>query len=274
VRSLTAALRAAGRDPLVAVDQEGGDIRIVPWAPPAAAAPAQAAAGTVGGDARAAARALRAVGITVSLAPVADVTTVAGAALAGRSFGTEPDAVAAAVRASVAGWRAGGVAATAKHFPGLGAAQSNTDDAPATVLRAGARLAAVDLVPFRAAVQAGVPLVMVGHARYPGVDPDRIASQSPAVLRLLRDDLGFRGVIVTDSMEAAASLATGTVESASRRALAAGADLLLLTGRGSYTPVRRSLVAAARRCAALRSRIREAATRVLALRADPARAPR
>jgi beta-N-acetylhexosaminidase len=274
VRSLTAALRAAGRDPLVAVDQEGGDIRIVPWAPPAAAAPAQAAAGTVGGDARAAARALRAVGITVSLAPVADVTTVVGAALAGRSFGTEPDAVAAAVRASVAGWRAGGVAATAKHFPGLGAAQSNTDDAPATVLRAGARLAAVDLVPFRAAVQAGVPLVMVGHARYPGVDPDRIASQSPAVLRLLRDDLGFRGVIVTDSMEAAASLATGTVEAASRRALAAGADLLLLTGRGSYTPVRRSLVAAARRSAALRSRIHEAATRVLALRADPARAPR
>ena len=199
---------------------------------------------------------------------------MAGAALAGRSFGDDPDAVARAARESVAGWRAGGVAATAKHFPGLGAAQVNTDDAPATVIRTAARLAAIDLVPFRAAVEAGVPLVMIGHARYPAVDARRIASQSPAVVGLLRDRLGFEGVIVTDSMEAAASLATGTVEVASERALRAGADLLLLTGRGSYTPVLRHLTAAARRSPALRARVREAAARVLALKQAPPRPPR
>ena len=115
---------------------------------------------------------------------------------------------------------------------------------------------------------------MIGHARYPAVDARRIASQSPAVVGLLRDRLGFRGVIVTDSMEAAASLATGTVEAASERALRAGADLLLLTGRGSYTPVRRHLTAAARRSPALRARVREAAARVLALKQAPPRPPR
>jgi beta-N-acetylhexosaminidase len=273
LRALTGALRTAGDDPLIAVDQEGGEIRILPWAPPAASAPQQAAAGTVRADARAAARALRAAGVNVSLAPVVDVPTVAGSALAGRSFSSDPAAAARATGEAVAGWRAGGVAATAKHFPGLGASQVNTDDAPATVIRTAARLASIDLVPFRAAVEAGVPLVMIGHARYPGVDARRIASQSPAVVRLLREDLGFRGVIVTDSMEAAASLATGTVEAASERALRAGADLLLLTGRGSYTPVLRHLTAAARRSPALRARIRQAAARVLVLKRAPARPP-
>jgi beta-N-acetylhexosaminidase len=273
LRALTAALRAAGGRPLVAVDQEGGDIRILPWAPPFSSAPAQAAAGTVEQDARAAARALRAAGVTVSLAPVADVPSVTGAALAGRELGTSTEAVADAVRAAVEGWLAGGVAPTAKHFPGLGAAQVNTDDGPATVTRATDRLAAVDLPPFAAAVEAGVPLVMVGHARYPGVDGARIASQSPRVIALLRERLGFRGVVITDSMEAAASLATGTVEEASQRALEAGADLLLLTGRGSFTPVHRALLTAARRSRVLRERVREAAARVLALKAGPVRPP-
>jgi beta-N-acetylhexosaminidase len=115
---------------------------------------------------------------------------------------------------------------------------------------------------------------MVGHARYPAIDGRRIASQSRAVISLLRREFGFRGVVVTDSMEAAASLATGPVTAASERALRAGADLLLLTGRGSYAAVRRHLEGAARRSPALRARIREAAARVLALKAAPARPPR
>ena len=274
LRSLTGALRRAGGQPVVAVDQEGGDIRIIPWAPPFSSAPAQASAGTVAADARAAARALRDVGITVSLAPVADVPSVPSAALAGRSFGSDPGAVAAAVRAAVAGWRQGGVAATAKHFPGLGGAQVNTDDAPATVTRTAAALDAVDLRPFRAAVEAGVPLVMVGHARYPGVDGARIASQSPAVIGLLRGRLGFHGVIVTDSMEAAASLATGSIEQVSQRALEAGADLLLLTGRGSYRPVYDHLLAIARTDPTFRARVQESAARVLALKSRGGLPPR
>ena len=238
LRALTRRLRRAGGRPVVAVDQEGGEIRILPWAPPAAAAPEQASAGSVRSDARAAASALRAAGVTVSLAPVGDVPSVPGAALAGRAFSADPDVVSDAMTAAVSGWRAGGVAATAKHFPGLGGATVNTDFGPATIARSRAQLEATDLPPFEAAIRAGVPLVMVGHARYPALDPDRIASQSAAIVDdLLRGRLGFRGVVVTDSMEAKASIATGAITTVSERAVRAGADLVLLTGRGSYPPV-------------------------------------
>jgi beta-N-acetylhexosaminidase len=275
LRALTRALRRAGGRPLIAVDQEGGEIRILPWAPPAAAAPAQAAAGSVRTDAEAAAAALRAAGITVSLAPVGDVPTVEGAALGSRSFSRDPRLASAAVQAAVAGWRAGGVAATAKHFPGLGGATVNTDDGPATIRRSLAQLEATDLPPFEAAIRVGVPLVMIGHARYPALDPDRIASQSSAIVEgLLRDRLGFRGVVVTDSMEAAASLATGEIATVSERAVRAGADLVLLTGQGSYAPVYAHLLDVARRSPAFRSRVRESAARVLALKQRGAAPPR
>jgi len=268
LRTLTRQLRQAGRNPVIAVDQEGGDVRILPWAPPALSAPQQAAAGTVGRDARRAALALRRAGITVSLAPVADVPSVPGAALASRSFSTRPRRASEAAASAVAGWRAGGIAPTTKHFPGLGAAKVNTDDGPVTIRRSRARLMAVDVPPFAAAITEGVPLVMVSHARYPALDANRIASQSRATIEgLLRGKLGYRGVVVTDSMEAAASLATGPITATSERAVRAGADLLLLTGRGSYLPVYRHLLAKARQSASFRQRVREAAARVLALRA-------
>jgi beta-N-acetylhexosaminidase len=268
LRTLTRQLRQAGGDPVIAVDQEGGDVRILPWAPPASSAPAQAAAGTVGRDARRAGLALRRAGISVSLAPVADVPSVPGAALAGRSFSTRPGRASTAVAAAVSGWRSSGIAPTAKHFPGLGAAKVNTDDAPVTIARTRARIEATDLPPFRAAISAGVPLVMISHARYPAFDANRIASQSrPVIGGLLRSRLGYRGVVVTDSMEAAASLATGPITAASERAVRAGADLLLLTGRGSYRPVYEHLLAKARHSASFRARVRAAAARVLALKA-------
>jgi len=110
--------------------------------------------------------------------------------------------------------------------------------------------------------------VMVGHARYPTLDPDHIASQSaPVIEGLLRDRLRFHGVVVTDSMEAAASVATGSITATSERAVRAGADLLLLTGKGSYAPVFRHLLAVARRSPGFRARVRASAARVLALKA-------
>jgi beta-N-acetylhexosaminidase len=268
LRALTRALRAAGEDPVVAVDQEGGEIRIIPWAPPALSAPRQTAADSVRRDARAAAAALRRLGITVSLAPVGDVPSVGGAAMSGRELARDPETASAAVADAVAGWEAGGVAPTAKHFPGLGGATVNTDFGPATIRRSRAQLEETDLPPFAAAIDAGVPLVMIGHARYPALDSDRIASQSPPILEdLLRRRLGFDGVVVTDSMEARASIATGSITTVSERAVRAGADLLLLTGRGSYRPVYDHLLALARRSPAFRLRVRESAARVLALRA-------
>jgi beta-N-acetylhexosaminidase len=275
LRELTTILRREGRRPIVAVDQEGGAVRILRWAPPASSAPEQAASGSVRTSARRAARALRAAGITVTLAPVADVPSVSGAALASRSFSSDPRVVSSALRSAVRGWRVGNIAATAKHFPGLGGATRNTDDASVTISRSRAQLHARDLPPFRAAIAAGVPLVMVGHARYPALDPNRIASQSPVIIDdLLRNRLGFRGVVVTDSMEAEASLAAGDIATAGERAVRAGADLLLLTGEGSYAPVYRRLLAAARRSPAFRARVRESAARVLALKARGALPPR
>jgi beta-N-acetylhexosaminidase len=276
LRALTTSLRRAGDRPIVAVDQEGGAVRIIPWAPPATSAPVQAATGTVRASAQSSARALRSVGITVTLAPVADVPSVPDAALASRSFSSDSRVAGNAMSSAVRGWRAGGVASTAKHFPGLGAARVNTDDASVTIRRSRLQLEAKDLPPFRAAIRAGVPLVMVGHARYPALDPRRIASQSPVILEdLLRDRLGFRGVVVTDSMEAEASLRTGgAFVTVCERAVRAGADLLLLTGRGSYAPVYRHLLAVARRSPAFRARVRESAARVLALKTRGALPPR
>jgi beta-N-acetylhexosaminidase len=268
VRELTLSLRRAGGNPLVAIDQEGGSVRRVSWAPPFASQREQLEAGSVRVNATAAAQALRGLGITVSFAPVADVPKRAKAALAGRAFSGDPAEVSRAVRAAVAGWEAGGVAAAVKHFPGLGAAPANTDDDVVTIRSSRAELDAFELPPFEAAVAAGVPLVMLGHARYPALDRRRIASQSPAVVRLLRERLDFRGVVVTDSMEAQASLATGSIEQVSERAILAGADLVLLTGRGSYRPVHRHLVEVARRSPAFRERVRESAARVLALRSQ------
>ena len=226
----------------------------------------RAAAGTERLDARAAARGLRAAGVNVSLAPVADVARVPGAALSDRAFSTDAAAVADSVVEAVRGWRDGGVASTVKHFPGLGGARVNTDHGRVTIARSARQLRRHDLRPFRRAIEAGVPLVMVGHALYPAIDPARIASQSKVVVEgLLRDELGFRGVVITDSTEAAAVLAITQPARAAVRNVRAGVDIVLTTGRGSYIQVYRALLAEARRDPAFRARVRESAARVLAL---------
>jgi beta-N-acetylhexosaminidase len=265
LRALTRTLRrAGGPGTLVAVDQEGGPIRIVGWAPPADAAPAQGA--KAGAEARAGATALRGLGINVSLAPVADVPSVSGSIIAGRALGTNATAASRAVAAAVRGWRAGRVAPAVKHFPGLGGARVNTDDGSASIRRSRRELES-DLAPFRAALEAGVPLVMVSHAVYPALDADHIASQSRAIATdLLRGRLRFQGVAITDSLEAEAVRATGPVDRAAEASLRAGVDLLLTTGQGSAIRVHRRLLAVARRDARLRARVREAGGRIERLR--------
>ena len=266
VQALTAALREASGDlePLVCVDQEGGDVRILPWAPPERSAPEQQASGTVREDAVDAGRTLAAVGVNVTLAPVADVPSVDGSALAGRAFTSDPDAATAAVAESIAGWQEAGVATTVKHFPGLGGATVNTDDGPATIERTRDQLDD-DLAPFIWAVEAGTQFVMASHATYPALDETHIASQSPAVIDgLLREELGYDGVVMTDSLEAAAVQAVADVEEAAVASVEAGVDLILTTGRGSYSRVFRALLARAREDPAFRDRVRASAARVLA----------
>ena len=161
------------------------------------------------------------------------------------------------------------MAATVKHFPGIGGATANTDDEPVSLTRTPEQLLSEDLPPFRAAIAAGVPLVMASHAVYPSLDPDAIASQSRYVLhRLLRQRLGFRGVIVTDSLEAKAVTARAGPALAAVRSVRAGADLILTTGAGSHLRALRALVAEAQRSPAFRKRVEESAARVLALKKE------
>ena len=268
LRRLTRAVRRAARGAaLVAVDQEGGLIRSVPFAGPLQGQAEQVEPGRAERLARDSAGELRALGVNVNLAPVADVPAAPGAALAGRSFPGTPAQVSDLVAAATRGMSAGRVAATAKHFPGLGAASANTDDAPVTIEGDRAELEARDLPPFEAAVEQGTPLVMASHALYPAYDQREIASQSaPVLVRLLRRRLGFRGVIVTDSMEAEAVLARSGLGEAAERSVAAGADLLLLTGSGSWNEVFPRLLARARASSRFRARIARSAVRVLALK--------
>ena len=229
-----------------------------------AGGPEQQAWGAVREDSEAAGRDLRSAGINVTLGPVADVPTVEGAAMADRAFTTDPDAATAAVAESIGGWHEAGVATTVKHFPGLGGATVNTDDGPSVIERTRDQLED-DLQPFVIAVNMETEFVMVGHASYPALDEENIASQSPAIVDgLLRRELGFEGVAMTDSLEAGAVQAVADVEEAAVASARAGIDVILTTGRGSYTRVYEALLAEARGDEAFRERVRASAARVLA----------
>jgi beta-N-acetylhexosaminidase len=263
-RRLTGALQRHARgDALVMVDQEGGEIRTISWAGPAAGQPLQGGAAAVQRSARAAGRQLSRAGVNVNLAPVADVPAGTAPVMGFRAFDGDARGIAARTRASVEGLRAAGVAATAKHFPGLGGAQVNTDDASAVVTGP----VAPGLVPFQAAVGARSPLIMLSHALYPELDADRIASQSRSIVTgLLRRRLGYEGVIVTDSMEAQAVLDRSGVARAAERSLRAGADLILTTGSASWNQIHPWLLREARESPAFRKRVRESAARILELK--------
>ena len=171
-RALTRQLRrGAAGTPLISVDQEGGEVRNLPVGGAGALRPAAGRGGDGAGRSLAAGRDLRAAGINVSLAPVADVASVPGRRW--RVARSRPT-----TRRRPRRWptpcAAGAPAASpprSKHFPGLGGATVNTDDGPATVSRSAAELREQDLEPFRAAIAAGVPLVMAGHATYPAHRP-------------------------------------------------------------------------------------------------------
>lgn len=266
LRALTRSLqRAAGGRALVMVDQEGGRVRRIPFAAPALAQRAFSTPARARSSARHAARDLRSLGVNVNLAPVADLPD--GPVMRPRSYAGGPRAVARLVRVAVDAYRRGGVGAAAKHFPGLGAAQVNTDDAPVVISRGRHALDSRELVPFKAAVEASVPVVMASHALYPAFDRRHIASQSRALLRdVLRGELRFGGVIVTDSIEADAVLRRSSVAAAAERSIAAGADQVLMSGSASWKLVFPRLLSRARRSRAFRRRVGEASARVIDLR--------
>jgi beta-N-acetylhexosaminidase len=214
---------------LVFVDQEGGPVRGLPELPPAKAPAEMATPAEARAAGRATATASRRAGVHVDLAPVLDSRR---GPLGSRHFRSPGIGIAFA-----RGLAQGGVAACAKHFPGLGSTAISTDERP------GVRgvVTKEEFAAFRAAVRAGVPCVMVGHAFYPILGPYR-ASMSPAAYRLLRS-LGFRGVAVTDSL----NIVKKPPPDWPVRALRAGADLLLFTGAAQARRAIAQLVPLARR---------------------------
>ncbi|MCA1218563.1 glycoside hydrolase family 3 N-terminal domain-containing protein [Streptomyces sp. 8L] len=223
---------------LLMTDQEGGQVRRLPGAPEMsekqvgeASDPRGAAddAGTGAGEN------LAGVGMNVNLSPVLDVYRTPGDFADGhqRSYGTDPAEVGTLGAAFITAQQRTGVAATAKHFPGLGAAgaDENTDLGPVTLGQSLSELRDVDEAPYRAALDAGVKLVLLSWAVYPALDADYPAGLSSKIIQQeLRDRLGFTGVTVTDALEAKALSAYTT---ARRAVLAAGAgtDLVLCSAR-------------------------------------------
>ena len=220
---------------LLMTDQEGGAIRRLSGAPllseksiGQSAQPANLAA-EAGTDA---ASNLRGVGMNVNLAPVLDVYRRTGDFddERGRSYSRNPDVVSTLGAAFITAEQAVGVAATAKHFPGMGAAalSQNSDLRPVTLSQPLPVLRAVDEIPYQAAVAAGVNLVMVSWAEYPALDSRVPAGLSSAVVQgELRDRLHFRGVTISDALEAGALAAFGTPERRAVSAARAGMDLIL-----------------------------------------------
>jgi len=214
---------------LVVADQEGGRVKTFPQLPPRSSARAVRSKADAFDSGVATGRRLRQIDVDVALGPVLDLPD---GPLGSRQFRSPLFGVAFA-----RGLATGGAGACAKHFPGLGSLAFSTDDRP--YVRG--RVREADLAPYRAAVEAGVPCVMVGHGVYPTLGPRRAALE-PAAYRLLRD-LGFEGVAITDSLDVVRGHAQEWAVAAAR----AGADLLLFTSGADAARAIRVLVPLARR---------------------------
>ncbi|MGW5054148.1 glycoside hydrolase family 3 protein [Actinokineospora sp. NPDC004072] len=240
VAALTAALRAERADVVIGIDEEGGDVTRLDAAtgsdlPGPLAMGAAADLGLTAEVGAALGARLAACGVTVNLAPCADLTLTKDDPIIGvRSFGSDPYAAAAHVGAFVRGHQGGGVAACAKHFPGHGACTSDSHVALPVLPRTPDELRAAELVPFRAALAAGVRAVMTGHLVVPDWGDDPVTLNSIAINEILRGELGFTGAVITDALEmgaVAGSLGdTDGLTEAAVKALRAGADALCIGG--------------------------------------------
>jgi len=277
-RRLTARLQAAAARSriaaplLVMTDQEGGLVERF-GGPPAASAATMGERGSAYARRQGVrtARALRERGINVDLAPVLDLGRPGSAIAAeGRAFGSRPgEVIAAGVDGFAAGLRSGGVAATAKHFPGLGGATTNTDLAAQRIDLGAAELRAADEAPFAAFSDLADPgggLVMLALATYPALAPDPAALAPAIATGELRRRLGFEGVSITDSLDAAAARAWGDRDEVALAAARAGSDLLLYGDWRTAARARDALLAALRRGRLDRAGFERSATRVITLR--------
>jgi beta-N-acetylhexosaminidase len=240
-RRLQDAAAAGGQPPLlIMADQEGGDIRTIPWAATRYSAKAMGVNGDtsfVRGKGQATGHGLLASGVNVDLAPVADVAYGTGGFmyLADRTFSTSSAKVARLASAFALGLADRRVIATMKHFPGIGRVKRNTDHYVETVTASRSALAS-DLTPFEAGIAAGVPMIMLSNATYSAYDEIHAAGWSRTIATgLLRDTLGFVGVSITDSLTGTAAARGVSAAGLAYRASKAGVDMVMLTSDESST---------------------------------------
>ncbi|CAN5556845.1 hypothetical protein BH18ACT8_BH18ACT8_02770 [soil metagenome] len=231
---LQQAARRTGQPLLIMTDQEGGRVSRMPGPVTGSQPAARDYAGNVRRarrDARDVGRAMQSMGVDVDLAPVADVNTVGDAGVIGdRSFGSSGRLVGRMVRAQVCGYHAGGVATALKHWPGHGSTRVDSHASLPTLRLAVETWRREHVRPFRAGIRTGTDMVMAGHLAYPKLDPNgRPATLSRRLNQgWLRDVLGFRGVIITDSLSMGALVDRGSSGHIAVRAFRAGSDLLLM----------------------------------------------
>ncbi|MBK6459502.1 MAG: beta-N-acetylhexosaminidase [Myxococcales bacterium] len=264
----------AGLPLLLAVDQEGG--RVARLGPPVLELPPMRALAGVDGDrealARSAGRALgeelQAIGFTMNFAPILDIdSNPANPIIGDRAFGRQPATAAALALAFADGLREGGVLACGKHFPGHGDTLTDSHLELPIVSRSRAELEATELVPFRLAARAPrtVPALMTAHVLYPALDSVPATLSRAVATDLLRGDLGFEGVLVSDDLEMKAL--HEPVERTAVAAVRAGCDILLVcSDEGLYSRAKSALIAEAAADPAFRARCEEAAARGLAMR--------
>ncbi|NUP54038.1 MAG: glycoside hydrolase family 3 protein [Catenulispora sp.] len=272
LRTLTDSLRAENPDVFVAIDEEAGDITRLEHAD-GSSYPGNLALGTVDdialtqAMARSVGSRVRAAGIDLDYAPVADVNSEPRNPVIGaRSFGADPDLVARHVAAAVRGLHAAGVAACLKHFPGHGDTVVDSHHGLPTVTASRADLERITLPPFRAGLAAGARAVMIAHLLLPALDPDHPASVSPTVIGdLLRAGMAFDGLAVSDGIAMAAVRERYGLAGATVRALIAGIDVVCVdkdTTDADMTALTDAVTAAVRDGSLPEARLLEAASRV------------
>lgn len=269
IGTLAAAIGHAARTPaLIAATQEGGSQTAFPDLPPEAA-PVIGASGqpaVAQAQARLAGRRLKQLGVDMTIAPLADVDTPDGP-LSGRLFSADPRAVARFAAAAVSGYAADRVVSAVGHFPGAGAASADPDQMTATVGGTLAQLRARDLIPFTA-IAGTAPVIVMSNASYVAFDGVTPASLLGAAVTLLRHDLGFQGVVMSDDLDATLDPTAESPGAVALQALAAGDDLLYITGPATeHVEAYQAVLSAAEHSAAIRARVRDALLRDLTLKA-------
>jgi beta-N-acetylhexosaminidase len=234
IRALTKALHELPSRPLISIDQEGG--RVARLGSPFTALPPAAVVGRTG-DARAVrrigealGRELSSVGIDIDYAPVLDVHSNPNNPVIGdRAFASDPEIVSRLGIALMRGLWAGGVIPCGKHFPGHGDTATDSHHELPAVRRSARGLERLELAPFRAAVDAGIPMLMTAHVLYPALDRAHPATVSSKIIAdLLRRRMGFRGVVASDDLHMQAIAASRPIAKAALEAVAAGVDWLLV----------------------------------------------